>query len=168
MNVDPIGFCKCGEAPIQLYISYSPVGPGYHIEVFGYDSATGNFLDAGGRGGIDNFRNLQPLSADVNTAQLKPNMPDFGQNFSKISKWPVRQLPTLLCYEDVLQALKNAASDINAWGTWYSPDPDAIPFSANSNTAAAYMLESLGFSASDAAKSGYWTPWLYAGSGFAR
>lgn len=164
---DPTGLCKCGESPIQLYIAYSPVAAkGYHIELLGYDPTTGNYIEAGGRGGIDKFLNGQPLTADLNTTQLAPNIGNFGQHYSDLYNWPVRQLSTPLCYSDVVARLSGAVSNINAWGTWYNPDPDLIPGTANSNTAAGYLLQSLGINPSAANSPQYWTPGLGAAGGF--
>jgi RHS repeat-associated protein len=82
-NIDPFGLCDCGQPPVDIYITYSPVGPGYHIEIFGYDPQTGAYFEAGGRGGVGQTVRGQPLTADVNTAQIKTT--DFGHLLSQLS-----------------------------------------------------------------------------------
>jgi RHS repeat-associated protein len=159
-GIDPLGLCECGETPIEVYIEYSKVGPGYHVEVFAYDPATGAGFEAGGRGGLGRAVWGEPLTADVNTFQLKPHIQDFGRHLSDVFHVPVRHLPVTLCYKDALKAERKAAKDINDWGTPYFPVPEWMPNTANSNTAANYLLNSIGADTTAANDPQHWTPGL--------
>lgn len=169
-GVDPLGLCRCGQAPVDLYLAYSNIYGGYHIEIAGYDSATGRYLEAGGRGGVVETLLHSPLRAEVAEAQFSPHIQDFGRHYQdqlRIAlhnpKVYVRQIRSIVCYEDALRALQKATDKINLNPITYNPVPELYPGTANSNTAAAYLLNALGINPAVALDPNLLTPGLYNG-----
>jgi hypothetical protein len=80
-------------------------------------------------------------------------------NYESDSK-AMKQLRVTVCYEDALNAVRRAVGAINQWNVPYNPDPDLFPNTANSNTAARDILQTLGIDPNVARDPQHWTPGL--------
>lgn len=172
---NPVNYIDRAGLAFELYLGYSDAmgTPGQHIELFGYDTASGETFAAGGRGGVDPTIYGDFLWAAMEKSQINPNIPDFGDRlkaafpqFNKVLKIPCARVKNMK-FEEAMKRLQEAIDRIHRYPSRYFPLPYAyIPFvdtekTANSNTAAAEMLHSLGIPPSVALSDpGVWAPGL--------